>query len=135
MALSTASLKAVDGLSLTAGGVLSTEAGTEQAILSTHGGVILAAGDGISNAGAFSAEGGDLAITSGGFISNSGLLQAKGSLSNGALRDIAPDLINTGRILSNGGLNLSRGDIDTQGRLLTSETLLPQTETLANTAP
>src|SRR3546814_13660202 len=59
MALSTASLKAVDGLSLTAGGVLSTEAGTEQAILSTHGGVILAAGDDISNAGAFSAEWGD----------------------------------------------------------------------------
>src|SRR3546814_13280508 len=78
MALSTASLKAVDGLSLTAGGVLSTEAGTEQAILSTHGGVILAAGDGISNAGAFSAEGGDLAITSGGFISNSGLRSEKG---------------------------------------------------------
>src|SRR3546814_3938138 len=86
-------------------------------------GVILAAGDGISNAGACSAEGGDLAITSGGFISNSGLLQAKGSLSIGALSDIAPDLINTGSILSNGGLNLSGGDMDNQGRMLTSETM------------
>src|SRR3546814_18174419 len=84
MALSTASLKAVDGLSLTAGGVLSTEAGTEKAILSTHGGVILAPGDGISNAGAFSAEGGDLATTSGGFISNTGLVPAQGTRCNGA---------------------------------------------------
>src|SRR3546814_16553711 len=74
MALSTASLKAVDGLSLTAGGVLSTEAGTEQEILSTHGGVILAAGAGISNAGALSAGRGGLASTSGGGPSNSGTL-------------------------------------------------------------
>ncbi len=125
MALVKASVRAADDLSLTAGGLLSTVAGSDQAILSTGGEIALTA-NGIANAGSVSAEGGDIIVKSSGSVSNSGTLQADGALSIDALGLGAVDITNSasGKMLSNGAMTISGGaGVGNQGQMLTGGAL------------